>query len=1103
MAEGGAGREAGAEEPVRARYLQPVASLVTRWPRLVIAGWVAVVGVLAFLGIGLDQKLATKPILIDGSESKRQQEISTRAFGDNNALFVLLTGPPAAIERQGRELERRFDTLPRTRVIAPWDKGGLEGLRPAPNELALLLHMALAPDQGVPDLVPPVREQIEQVVTDPVEVNIGGGPAVVESFRDAAAHAAAVGERLAIPALLIILLFVFRSVLAALLPVIVGGAVVASTRGVLDLLLPYVEIDAFALGAVGMMGLALGVDYSLLIVSRFREEIRDTDDVAAAVRETILATGRSVVPAGGGLVLAMAVTPQVLPGAVVASVAVSVVVAAVLSVLSALLVTPAMLMLLGKRLDRWVLPGRRQEEGAASRWSGRLSTKPKLVWPIVIGMLFAAVWAVTLNSEVGTAKLLPPGDSGRLQEEAVQGALGPGWVSPTEISMNGEGEPVTTPQRLRALAEFQAKVERDPGVATMAGFDELERRTRPLGRFEESLVAQERGIERLGRGLARTQEGTRANSDGLLKAASGAATLDSAVGESEDGAGLLVEGMGKASDGSERLSGGLDRADDGGGKLASGTEKASNGAGKLSEGLAKAAKESDKSASNARVLRNAMETGKGWLAGLHGPIQSTETQLSDARAALQRMDAGRGDPEYAAALAAVEAASRSLTGTDPSSGERPDPAYEGVAAGVTEAEGQFDVGIYLAGQLGESSQEASEGLGKLSRSSAKLDDGLQRLSRASDQLSGAIGQLADGGEELSPALRRLTRGTSHLAGGLGQIQEGAAGLASGLGEGAQRSTQLTGALGKMRDGIEREPGEKSGIEQLNGGSPGLFDSGYFYLASLDGSTPDRRHQAEFLVNIDQGGGVARMLVIPRYDPSTPEAREVSERIEADADELAAATGAEVAVGGVGPMLTEIDTALRDQAPLARLLLCLVTIVVLLPVVRSLTLALVAAALNLLTVSAAFGLLALLFNDSLLGGPGFVDTTVVPATIVVIFGLAIDYEVFLFARMREEYERTGSPSAAIANGIGNTAHVITGAAFIMIVVFLIFATSSFATLRQFGVAQALAVFIDAFIVRLIVLPMLMRAMGRWTWWMPRWLDRLLPGRSLPAPTVGTA
>jgi RND superfamily putative drug exporter len=243
-----------------------------------------------------------------------------------------------------------------------------------------------------------------------------------------------------------------------------------------------------------------------------------------------------------------------------------------------------------------------------------------------------------------------------------------------------------------------------------------------------------------------------------------------------------------------------------------------------------------------------------------------------------------------------------------------------------------------------------------------------------------------------------------------------------------------------------------------------------------------------------------MLVIPRFDPASGEAQETSDRIREDVAELARETDSEVVVGGVTASFSAIDTALRDQAPLARLVLCLVTLVILLPVVRSLTLALLAAVINLLTVSATIGFLALLFDGSLLGGPGFVDTTVLPATIMVIFGLAIDYEVFLFARMREEYVRTGSAEAAIANGIGKTAHVITGAALIMIVVFVVFAFSPFPTLRQFGVAQVLAVFIDAFIVRLFVLPVLMRGFGKWTWWIPRWLDRLVPGERLPAATV---
>jgi uncharacterized membrane protein YdfJ with MMPL/SSD domain len=97
-------------------------------------------------------------------------------------------------------------------------------------------------------------------------------------------------------------------------------------------------------------------------------------------------------------------------------------------------------------------------------------------------------------------------------------------------------------------------------------------------------------------------------------------------------------------------------------------------------------------------------------------------------------------------------------------------------------------------------------------------------------------------------------------------------------------------------------------------------------------------------------------------------------------------------------------------------------------------------------------------------------------------------------MREEYLATGSPDAAVTNGLRYTGRVITGAALIMALIFLTSAFSSFATLRDFGVAQALAVLIDAFVVRLVIVPSLMRTLGKWAWWLPTWLDRVLPGRS---------
>jgi RND superfamily putative drug exporter len=153
---------------------------------------------------------------------------------------------------------------------------------------------------------------------------------------------------------------------------------------------------------------------------------------------------------------------------------------------------------------------------------------------------------------------------------------------------------------------------------------------------------------------------------------------------------------------------------------------------------------------------------------------------------------------------------------------------------------------------------------------------------------------------------------------------------------------------------------------------------------------------------------------------------------------------------------------------------------------------IAVGLNLVTVAAGFGVLALLFDGSApLGGPGYVDTISSMLIFAVIFGLSIDYEVFLITRMREGYLRTGTTEGAISYGLERTAGVVTGAAAIMTTVFLGFASTQVATIRQTGTGLVVAVLLDATVVRLVLLPAVMRLCGPGNWWMPRWLERRLP------------
>ena len=1061
--------------------------------RLVVAVWIGVVAILAVVGSGIERKLSIHPTYVPGSQSARAHEISQREFGTDNVLVVMLRGPQGQVKRQGSALAAQLGGLPGMQVVSPWARGAtIAGLHPSPNVAALVLRWDERGDGGVSAPLPAIRREMRRYVSAPVRASLAGYPVSFDVIHAASEDAARVGERIALPVLFVVLLLVFRSVIAALVPVVVGTTVVAATRGVLDLLLGLVELDLFAVGVVGMMGLALGVDYSLLVVSRFREErLRAPGDTAAAVAATVRASVRSIVPASSALILAMAAAMLVVPGTIVRSIAVAIATVTVLSMLSAICVVPILLGLLGDNLDRWSLPRRRSPRSGLLGWTRRLADRPRVVVLIMAGLLFLAGWAFTLRTDVGGIGLIPSGSPIRAQQEEVAKQLGPGWLAPMEIVVDGRGRPITSPGRLRALAAFQRQVERDPGVQTMAGLSQLNSSARQLSGVGRDLRSQERGLDRLQTGISRAHHGAAQAVGGLMKAVAGASQLDSGLGTAEDGSGALSRALNLTSAGSTKLARGLGRAAKGSVDLARGAGQASDGADRLATALGKAQEQASQAQDSAQLIESAMKAGNERLDGLGEPLQATEERLATAWQVLQRMTVGRGDPEYAAAVRATEDAYRNLTGNDIRTGEQADPSYEGVADGIGRAAGQFDVGSYLARRL---ERRFGDGMTKIVHGSVRLGQGLHRLADAGMRLSTGIATLDRGGARLSSALRRVSRGAEDLTGGLGRIATGAGRFAAGLSKGAKESKLLSGGLGRIETGLRRQraPGAGgSGIARLRRRSPGLFRSSYFVLAGLDGSLPKTRRQVAFLVNLDHGGSDARMLVIPTDESTSPGARQTRERLQRDAAALGRRTGTEVLVGGVAPFAMDLDQTLRDRVPLLRLVLSLVSMLILVLVMRSLTMPAIAGLLNAITVGASFGLLALFFNGSLLGGPGYVESSILLASMVVMFGLAIDYEVFLFARMREEYVRTGSTDAAIRGALDRTAHVITGAAAVMIAVFLAFAVSEFVAFRDFGVAQAFGVFIDAFLVRLIVIPAVMARLGRASWWLPRWLSRLLP------------
>jgi RND superfamily putative drug exporter len=194
----------------------------------------------------------------------------------------------------------------------------------------------------------------------------------------------------------------------------------------------------------------------------------------------------------------------------------------------------------------------------------------------------------------------------------------------------------------------------------------------------------------------------------------------------------------------------------------------------------------------------------------------------------------------------------------------------------------------------------------------------------------------------------------------------------------------------------------------------------------------------------------------------------------------------IRVGGLQALSLDLDRALYRNFPWTIVAILTATYLLLLLMFRSVLLPLKAVLMNTLSVAATYGALVYIFQRGTLGFPRveFIDAIIPILLFCILFGLSMDYEVFLLSRIREEWLRTGDNQAAVARGLEKTAGVITSAAFLFVIVTGAFAFASLVTTQEIGVGMTVAVLLDATIVRLLLVPATMRLLGRWNWWLPR-------------------
>ena len=1056
-------------------------------PRAALLGWCAIAVLLGVIGLGLVHSLSPSIVVVPGTESARAQQLATARFGPTQLVPILLEGPRAQLEREGPVLVRDLLKRPRTRALSAWDAGAAsQGLRPSATAAMIVVSVDRAEKDVVNSDQPQIDRLVARDITRPVRASVTGQPSIDRALKDQALSATLRSELITTAILFVLLLLALRAPLAAALVTLIGVGTVLAAFGLMALLGRIIETDPLAVALASMSGLALGVAYSLLILDRFHQEERapgaNPRDAMLAASTAVLSAGRAILFAGTGLILSLLLATAIAPTKILTSLGIGMLLCSALAIGGAVVVMPAAFVLVGRRVasasfaapagvtrdwDRLVGAGAWVQRRAAI--AGALATA---------AMLALAFPALSLKTGPPDVSQLPAGDHARRAFEEVARVMGPGWPTPYNLIVVNPGGPITTAASLEHLDQLQAEIARDARVASVTGPGALSAETKPLGtlpgQLKESsklLVGGKSDLQRLINGLGQAGSGAKQLRTGLQSASSGAGQLHAGAGAAQSGAAQLHAGLATARSGSAQLSGGLNQALAGAQALKDGATQALAGSIELTNGIGSANAPVAAGQPSIQQLAGLTASTSSALGSLQGQAHNATGDLASALESLRGMTSGKSDPRYGEALSALERAS-GLLGA--------------VSSGLANAAPGASTAAGLAGTTATQTSFLARALGELHTGAGRLQAGIAKLRSGNSQLAAGIGTLSGGGAQLTGGLTQLRDGAGALESGLGQLTSGTGQLESGLASGVSPTGQLVSGLGVMQSSVAKFRGElpsPKGLEELQQSSPGLFNSGYFLLAAIAGAPAAASNAAGFAVNVARGGDAGQVVVISRYRAAAPQTAALGEHLDLLARRFAKRYRLQVALGGPAGNLSNFTSATNASLPWVIAALALAVALTLALALRAVVLPIVAVLFNLLTAAATFGAMTLLFGRSHppLGGPGYLDPMSIIGVFTAVFGISLVFLVVLLMRTREELQAGADVDGALDIALRRTAAASTGAGLLMIAAVIPFLTTDLLTVREFGVGVAIAVALDAFVVRPVLLPAAIEVLGRRAWW----------------------
>jgi putative drug exporter of the RND superfamily len=1016
-----------------------------RRPKLALAGWVAVGIALTLIGLGVSSSMAPSVTVVPGTQSSRAQQLANAQFGPTQLVPILVEGPKAQLDRQGPALVRALDKRAHTRVLSAWDGGDATAeLRKSATAAMLVVSVDRSEADAVKYDEPQIEGLVSRTIRAPVKSYVTGQPSIDRAINSASLANLKRTELVAIGILFVLLLIGLRAPVAAALVTTVGAISTLAGFGAVAILGHLITVSSVAVALGSMTGLALGVGFALLIVDRFRREehAHHMDALEAAVAE-LETTGRAVLVGGSAVVLGLALVAVVGPTQLMVSLGAGMLTCAMFAIGGAVVVMPAALVLLGRRIEAFSFNA---PAPLARAWSSLVDQGSRVPRRPVFAGFFAtlllavcAVPAFALGSGPQTITQLPKNANARIAFEEVSRVMGPGMATPYNLIVVAHNEPITTPSVMTSIERFQTQIARNKSVYSVTGPGSIASTASQLQAFEPSLNhsmaisdRSKKNLLTLINGLGEAGSGSQQLQSGLAAASTGADELHSGSGQAQSGAGQLHAGLAQALSGADALQ--------------KGANEALTGAEQLAAGLAPAPGQASQSVAALRSMRSLTATASSKVSGAANSLGPASSDIDAALAALGSMTTGKSDPRYGAFASALQRASGEVAG---GSGEI-------TAASPIAAQAQA-----LASVL------ASQAPGLVTKLKAA----------------------ANGASQLAAGIKQLTTGAGQLKGGLSQLTTGAAELASGLAGGVGPAGQLTSGLGQMKAAVITARGQipsTAQLKRLEQQSPGLFSSGYFVLAAVAGAPTTQLIDSTFTINTLRGGGAGQIVVTSKYPFTDSRSIALGSWLANAARRWATTAGVEVAVGGPAGSTADLTSVTKSRIWLDVAVLTAAIVLVLGLALRAVLLPLVATAFSLLVAAATFGVLQLLFGGSNppLGGPGWMDPMSIIGIFTIVLGVTVVYTALLLMRTREAFISGKPGQRCVLTGLRQTAAAATGTGLVMVAALIPFSTTDFVDLREFGIGVAVAVLLDILILRPVLLPAAEALLGHVGWWPTR-------------------